>query len=701
MKDSKQLVINFLKKFKFKVDQIMKTIESLMKNIELFSVWKNTEIFKLLNAKIGNGRFYNLKNDRKKKIKKFVNYSVTEFGRDFVFVKSPTGHKFDVLRKNRLCNREALKQVGVKDTFNFFIKHGMENKYSDLLFKNDKLEDFFSHRVNMNESRMTALSGRRNQHICACDATVNTPGIIIHNEPIKTFKTKIKEHIDGLFLFSRNNMVSITKEQVSSSVLSTFGFLAYEFYEIQNIGSRVVSLRKFIRSDGANKFSFNKPGIPDRGICGEGFYKFSVVDENDEESLIYYNNKKLDFIKDGKDLSFFIDGTRKLISVGVDRRQLFTISTKVGGNGFALVYILSRSQTTEHYRKCFKAIQQKTKIFDKCKFVLIDMEIAYANSLRFMKKKSRFCYFHVASRMIKWKSRHDKFSDNENYIRPELITMAQKIIFIPDKSIIYFFSILIWIYVILENNENRRKLSIQFINYCWMYYYKTLKEHRYHEVTCVDLTNNIAESLHAIIRKRVGFVKPIQFIIDFCFLIDFEQMSKKWKNTKKPESTVDFWVTVKKYQSNPTFSRTYGFLFINLLKRKENKIRYYNLKKMFPSFENKEIVYLYERLKNFERDKRVTKLVEYTHTESFMLTGEIKIPEEDNYTKHVKIKLEKIKEECKKEKENSEKSVNYVNYDISNDLKSIIWDSDGTETVDGSNVDNYTRYIYNLHEQNN
>lgn len=104
--------------------------------------------------------------------------------------------------------------------------------------------------------------------------------------------------------------------------------------------------------------------------------------------------------------------------------------------------------------------------------------------------------------------------------------MSQKII-LTDASLIYFSTILIWIYVILENNSHRK------IKSCRNHNFKTLGKNSYHKVTYSDMTNNICESLYSFARKRIGFLKPIQFIIDFCFLNDSEQMSKKGEKKKK------------------------------------------------------------------------------------------------------------------------------------------------------------------------
>lgn len=211
---------------------------------------------------------------------------------------------------------------------------------------------------------------------------------------LKHRKCKLKNILINHSRFQERKCFKIILEFVSSSVLSKIGFPTHKFYQIQNIGSRFVSLRKFIRGNGPLKFDLKTLGVQNKGIYDVGFYKFFIIDEKKKKSFIYYNEEKLNLIKKEPDSPFFIDSSRKLVSFGVDRRQLFTINTKFKGRGITLVYILSRSQTTDHYYKCFKQIQNKTSIFDKCSFVIVDMEIAFAKALDLMGKILLFyCFF--------------------------------------------------------------------------------------------------------------------------------------------------------------------------------------------------------------------------------------------------------------------------------------------------------------------
>ena len=444
----------------------------------------------------------------------------------------------------------------------------------------------------------------------------------IHKEKID--KTVVSDHLNKIFKFLYENKLQVKLEHISESLFSLFGMDASSFFNIKNVNSRIVNLRKKIRK--VHKDKFPESDILNRYTKDESFHKFNVG-----ESKIYYNSKKIKyFFKQNKTI-FFVDGTRKLVSVGIDRRQLLTISSKVHGRGFTLVYILGPSQTTKHYIKCFKEIKKMTGIFSNCEFAITDMELALSSSLCSIGVESRFCYFHVASRMIKWKSRNDKESNNSNYIRPELISMAQNIIFIHDVSLKFFFTILIWIFVQEEKDEFRKKNAGKFISYCFNFYVKKLGSRRYHKITGNDITNNIIESFHGKLKKRLCFKKPLQFIIDACFIHDFEEMSMEKKKNKT--NLNKFCLKVINYQKRQqTFGATYGFLITilkNKLKKKKKK-KNYNLKKMIKTFTECELDTLLEKRKSFVRNNFGENKMTELNIQSFFETGDIKLLKKKN-----------------------------------------------------------------------
>ena len=362
-------------------------------------------------------------------------------------------------------------------------------------------------------------------------------------------RKKVHQHLKDIMNFSRNKRLQLKREHLSESVLMNFGFEAAEHYNYDSIRNRISYNKKHI--SGVIKPEEHK--IYSRKVGDDEFLKHTTY-TNNEFIDIYYSSEKIKFFKNimrGKTTDFFIDGTRQLISIGVDRRQLLAINAVVNNKLYTLVYIIMNAYKSDFYYKIFEIVKKKINIFVYCNSVLIDMEIALIKSLTWLNLDVRICYFHVAYRMIKWKSRNDTNSTNYNYIRPELIRMGQKIIFIPTESLFKYFIIIIFIFVESETDLYRKKYAIMFIEYIYRFYVKVLGNKRYHQVSSKNLTNNFSESLNAKLRRRVNCKKRLWFVIDFCLVNDFEQISiiknderKKNKKNEKNERKIN--VTKKK-----------------------------------------------------------------------------------------------------------------------------------------------------------
>ena len=447
----------------------------------------------------------------------------------------------------------------------------------------------------------------------------------------ETLKNKVKKHVKKIFDFAEKNKIQLRIENISESVLVNFGLKAYPFYKINTIRKKIYELRKIVTgvSDPSKKFPYS------RMLDEEDFLKINIPDKNYRYTRIYYLKDKIrrfvDWGNSGNIEDFFIDGTRQLISIGTDRMQLMAINTILNKKLFTLAYVFMRDYTTNHYTKIFNYINKKTSIFKYCKSILIDMEMSLISSLSGF-GTIRLCYFHVSARMVKWKSKRDKDTNDDNYIRPELIRVGQKIIFIPDEFLDCFFIIIIYMFVEKEENVVRQKSSILFIEYLYSFYVKRLGNKRFHSCISSNLTNNYAESLNAKLKKKLNYKKPNRFVIDACFTNDFVQMAQsvKTKSRLKPtgrlriKKTLTTYDIISKYQKKKqNIGTTLSFLLNNIDKKRE-KIKIYNLKKMFLTFNDNQIQKFRSLGKNVHGTEfRVKKMIFYDLV-SFFKTSKLK-----------------------------------------------------------------------------
>lgn len=462
----------------------------------------------------------------------------------------------------------------------------------------------------------------------------------------KELENKVKGHLKELIKFSKEKLLQLKREHISESVLMNFGYEASKYYNYDSILNSLSITKKHIT--GVNNPGIKKPYS--RQINNKEFLKFSEQ-SNNEFSDFYYCSEKIKFFNEimvDKKTDFFIDGTRQLISIGTDRRQLLVVNAVVNDKLCSLVYVIMNKYTSEFYYKIFEIIQKQVKIFNYCDTVLIDMEIALIKSLSWLKLNVRICYFHVAYRMIKWKSKKDTNSDNNNYIRPELIRVGQKIIFIPTESLYKYFLIIIYIFVECEKNSFRKKYAIEFIEYIFRFYVKVLGNKRYHFVSSKNLTNNFSESLNAKLKKRVYYKKNIRNVIDFCLINDFEQISiiennerrkknkklvlvkkkiRKRKN-KNPKNNLGFHSIVLNQQNgDQSIGKIFTFLFYKIDFEKTEK-RLYNLRKMILTLnknqiENYKILFTNNVYKNSFIEK---KILQY-NLKNFFETGKFEMVE--------------------------------------------------------------------------
>lgn len=426
---------------------------------------------------------------------------------------------------------------------------------------------------------------------------------IIHNMENKTNKEdkkcdnpldkEVKLHIKRVFEFAKKQKIQLNIENLSESVLMNFGFKAYEHYNHASMRTRIYELRKIVTGvdNPRNLVHYN------RILHNQEFLKHTIRDKSNQNTLIYYSSEKIKLFRDwvliNGSQDFFIDGTRQLVSIGIDRKQLLTINSTIKNRLYTLAYIYMRDYTATHYKKIFQLIQNEISIFNYCNSILIDMEIALISSLSNF-GTVRLCYFHVASRMIKRKSRYDKYSDNTNYMRPELVRVAQKVIFIKDQDLDCFFIIIIFIFVENERNLYRKKTAIKFIKYIYDFFVKRLGNKRYHIYLSQNLTNNFAESFNAKLKKKLGYKKNNRFLTDTCFINDFTQMAqtikpekkdKKIKSTDKPNMSK----IVHTFQNGKQNMGTiWSFLLNNIDYQSQNLVNY-NLKKMLLTFSENEI----------------------------------------------------------------------------------------------------------------
>ena len=131
-------------------------------------------------------------------------------------------------------------------------------------------------------------------------------------------------------------------------------------------------------------------------------------------------------------------------------------------------------------------------------------------------------------------------------------------------------------------------------------YTRRLKKYRYHEVISKDITNNVAESFHSKLKKRIGYVKNLQFVVDACLVNDFEQMSQIGKERIRGVTNT-FWNRVRHFQTrNYTHGSLLGFLMYNL--KGSERIRHYNLKKMIPTFEDSDFKFLHNKQSHLQEN---------------------------------------------------------------------------------------------------
>lgn len=589
---NKTIEDSYITKYRELVSLVEEMIFNLNKGLKKISNFK-IELFEYFKTKIKkeHGKFYNL-GERNKKIKKLegINKNVIKYKKIFSDYLYLSFNNYD----RNLFKRDRLKKKKITIELEMF--KNFEKNIKSELSKREKY--YFNNSINTVEDIVRKIPVNVNNIFLKYNK-IKIINKIKKKIPKKT-KSDVEKYIDELFQFFRKNKIQTKIEYISESLFLKFGFSSSNLYKIENVRSRITTLRKKIR--GLDNKKNADQNIPNRFFGGEEYLKIIIRESDGNCTYVYYSKEKIKKFHEmtKKKTSFFVDGTRKLISTGLDRRQLVTISSKINGKGFNLVYIISTPQTSNHYKKCLKRIGEETKIFEKCNFILIDMEIAFAKAFQEMKIPTKFCYFHVASRMIKWKSRNDKKSTNYNYIRPELIRMAQKIIFIPEEKLGFFFTILIWLFVEKEKDLYRKKNAVKFINYISDLYTRRLKKYRYHKVESKDITNNIAESFHSKLKKRIGYVKNLQFVVDACLVNDFEQMSQIGRE-RRETTTNSFWNRVYYFQSrNYTHGSLLGFLMYNLEGSK--KIKHYNLKKMISTFNEEDFKFLHNKQSHFSKN---------------------------------------------------------------------------------------------------
>lgn len=416
-----------------------------------------------------------------------------------------------------------------------------------------------------------------------------------------SLRSEVRLHIKRVFEFAEKQKIQLNIENLSESILVKFGFKAYKHYNHASMRTRICTLRKIVTGvDNPGKLVHYN-----RILNNQYFLKHTIQDKYHKNTLIYYSNEKIKLFNEwvsgtGKQ-DFFIDGTRQLVSIGVDRKQLLTINSTIKNRLYTLAYVYMRDYTAAHYKKIFQLIHDEIKIFNYCNSILIDMEIALISSLSNF-GTIRLCYFHVAARMIKRKSRYDKYSDNTDYMRPELVRVAQKIIFVKDEDLDCFFITIIFIFVESEQNLHRQKNAIIFIKYIYNFFVKRLGNKRYHVYMSQNLTNNFAESFNAKLKKKLGYKKNNRFLTDTCFINDFTQMAqttkpeklaKKIKSTDKPNMSN----IVRTFQNKKQNMGTIWSFLLNNIDYQSQKLVNYNLKKMLLTFSGNEI----SDLKNFSK----------------------------------------------------------------------------------------------------